>query len=60
MSPRTGRPKIDNPKGDFVGVRLDKSTIDKLDEAAKVKKTTRSEVVREGIEKVYSDIKKNP
>lgn len=58
MSPRTGRPKSDNPKGDFVGVRLDKLTVKKLDEVVKLKKSNRSEIIREGIELIYSDTKK--
>ena len=58
MSPRTGRPKSDNPKGDFVGVRLDKLTVEKLDEVVKLKKSNRSETIREGIELIYSDTKK--
>ena len=57
MSPRTGRPKSDNPKGDFVGVRLDKLTVEKLDEVVKLKKSNRSEIIREGIELIYSDTK---
>ena len=58
MSPRTGRPKSDNPKGDFVGVRLDKLTVEKLDEVVKLKKSNRTEIIREGIELIYSDTKK--
>ena len=58
MSPRTGRPKSENPKGDFVGVRLDKLTVEKLDEVVKLKKSNRSEIIREGIELIYSDTKK--
>ena len=58
MSPRTGRPKSDNPKGDFVGVRLDKLTVEQLDEVVKLKKSNRSEIIREGIELIYSDTKK--
>lgn len=58
MSPRTGRPKSENPKGEFVGVRLDKETIEKLDAVAEERQTSRSEVIREGIQKVYSDMKK--
>ena len=58
MSPRTGRPKIENPKEARIGVRLDKETVDKLDEITAIKKTTRSMVVREGIEKIYSEVKK--
>ncbi len=58
MSPRTGRPKSENPKGDFVGVRLDRQTVEKLDEVVKLKKSNRSEIIREGIELIYSDTKK--
>lgn len=58
MSPRTGRPKADNPKNERIGVRLDGETVKKLDEVTEARKTTRSEVIREGIEKVYSDMKK--
>ena len=50
MSPRTGRPKSDNPKGDFVGVRLDKLTVEKLDEVVKLK----SPIVRKSFEKELS------
>ncbi len=58
MSPRTGRPKTDNPKTVRIGVRLDSETVRKLDEATEIKQTTRSEIVREGIEKVFEDVKK--
>jgi len=58
LSPRTGRPKSENPKGDFVGVRLDRQTVEKLDEVVKLKKSNRSEIIREGIELIYSDTKK--
>ena len=53
-----GRPKVDNPKGNFVGVRLDDETIRKLDECAKQQKTSRSEIVRQGIEKIHKGMKK--
>ena len=58
MCPKMGRPKIENPKATLVGVRLDGETVKKLDEVTEARKTTRSEVIREGIEKVYSDMKK--
>lgn len=58
MSPRTGRPKSDNPKDVRIGVRLDSETIRKLDEVAAIKMENRSQVIRRGIELVYKDAKK--
>ena len=55
---RTGRPKSDNPKNIRIGVRMDKETLDHLDVVAKAKETTRVEVIRQGIEIQYQDIKK--
>lgn len=57
MSPM-GRPKSDNPKTKQLTVRLDGETLDKLDESAKALKTTRVEVIRKGIEKIFSETKK--
>ena len=58
MSPKTGRPKLDNAKNTRIGVRLDDSTLKKLDELVESRKTSRSEVVRECIEKEYKDATK--
>lgn len=58
MSPRTGRPKLDNAKDARIGVRLDKETMRKLDEVAASKQESRSDVIRRGIEREYQDIKK--
>ncbi len=58
MSPRTGRPKTDNPKSTQLAVRLDKSTLEKLDEVAKVNSETRVDTIRRGIERLYSELKK--
>ncbi len=58
MSPRTGRPKSDNPKATQVTARLDDTTIQKLEECAQALSATKAEVIRLGIEKVYSGIKK--
>lgn len=58
MSPRTGRPKADNPKVKQLGVRLDKETLDKLDILTDHYKETRVEVLRRGIEKLFSELKK--
>ncbi len=58
MSPRTGRPKSDNPKGKQLGVRLDKEELERLDIIAEHYKETRVASIRRGIEKLYSEIKK--
>ena len=58
MSPRTGRPKIDNPKSIQVSARLDSATIQKLEYCMEKLNLTKAEILREGIEKVYQGIKK--
>lgn len=58
MSPRTGRPKSENPKGKQLGVRFDKEQLERLDTVAEYYKETRVESIRRGVEKLYSDIKK--
>lgn len=58
MSPRTGRPKIQNPKSVQVTARLDEETVRMLDESAKALNLTRAETIRKGIEEVYSGVKK--
>lgn len=57
MSPRTGRPKSDNPKSKQLAVRLDDETVDKLDTVAKANSETRVQTIRRGIEKLYSELK---
>ena len=53
-----GRPKAENPKSKQLTVRLDNATFEKLEESAKILNITRVDVIRQGIEKVFSDIKK--
>lgn len=57
MSPRTGRPKTDNPKSERITVRLDDETLKKLDEVAKANSETRVQTIRRGIETLHSDLK---
>lgn len=57
MSPM-GRPKIPNPKAKQITVRLDNETFQKLEESAKRLGKTKVEVLRMGIEKVFSEIEK--
>ncbi len=54
MSPRTGRPPKENPKDIRIQIRLDKEELQKLDECVKREASTRSEIVRKGIDMVYS------
>lgn len=58
MSPRTGRPKAENPKDTRIQIRLDKETLDKLDECATKSSTTRSDIIRQGIDLVYAEKEK--
>lgn len=59
MSPvAKGTHLTDNPKDTMIRVRMDKATVAKLDECAEALDTTRSEVIRKGIDKVYDEIKK--
>lgn len=58
MSPRTGRPKSDNPKVKQLGVRFDEETLEKLDILVEHYKETRVEVIRRGIENLYLELKK--
>lgn len=58
MTPRTGRPKSENPKQTQLGVRFDKEQLKKLDAVANHYGETRAESIRRGVQKLYSDIKK--
>lgn len=56
MSPRTGRPKAENPKDIQLKIRADKQTIEDLDYCCKAKSLTRSDVIRLGIQKVKQEV----
>lgn len=49
MSPRTGRPKIENPLSVDVKVRFDSETNKKLVEYCKKNNVTRAEAIRKGV-----------
>ncbi len=49
MSPRTGRPKVDNPKSNDLKVRLDGITYEKLLQYCKEHNMTKAEAIRKGI-----------
>lgn len=49
MAPRTGRPKVDNPKSFSFSVRLDSETEAKLQEYCLRNEITKGEAVRRGV-----------
>ncbi len=49
MSPRTGRPKADNPKGINLTIRLDSETERLLRQHCEENKITKGEAIRRGI-----------
>ncbi len=58
MSPRTGRPKTDNPKDIQLKIRADKKTIEDLDFCCGRLNKTRSDIIRMGIQKVKGEVDK--
>ena len=58
MSPRTGRPKVDNPKEQRFTIRLDKNTGDRLDDYCADTGKKRAEAIREGIDLLLEGHKK--
>lgn len=55
---KKGTKLTDNPKDYMLRVRMDNSTLDKLDFISKNQNLTRSEVVRKSIQEKYDKIKK--
>ena len=56
MSPKTGRPHSDNPRQMRVETKMTVEELEKLDYCCKVTGKSRSEIVREGIDVVYSKL----
>lgn len=54
MSPRTGRPKAENPKNTDVKVRLDEQTAKKLEAYCQDNDITKAEAIRRGIHLLLS------
>lgn len=59
MSPRTGRPKSDNPKSNPIHVRLDDETKEILENYCKQEEIAKTEGIRRGIHRLKPDIKKD-
>lgn len=58
MSPRTGRPKSENPKSNPVHVRLDDEEKKILEEYCEQEQIVKTEAIRRGIRKLEFDIKR--
>lgn len=58
MVAKKGRPESENPKDFMLRVRVDKETLQQLDECCKAEFISRSEVVRKGIKEHYGKLKK--
>ncbi len=58
MSPRTGRPKSDNPKNMRLEIRLTQYEADRLKKCADTLKVSRTEVLIKGLELVESELRK--
>lgn len=58
MSPRTGRPKAENPKDIQLKIRADKQTVEDLEYCCEKTKLNKSEVIRLGIQKVKQEVDK--
>ncbi|OJU18544.1 MAG: CopG family transcriptional regulator [Clostridiales bacterium 43-6] len=54
---KLGRP-TDSPKTFMLRVKMDKDTLNKLDECCELEKVNRSEFVRDSIHRRYDDLKK--
>jgi len=57
LSPRTGRPPSDNPRLMRVETKMTREELEKLDFCCRETGKTRSEVIREGIDKAYARLK---
>ena len=58
MSPRTGRPKVENPKDIQLKIRADKQIIADLDFCCEKLSKTRSNVIRMGIQRIKAEAEK--
>ncbi|OJU18552.1 MAG: CopG family transcriptional regulator [Clostridiales bacterium 43-6] len=57
MSPRTGRPKAENPKNMSIKIRFDEETNQSLIEYCEKHNVSRTEAVRQGLQLLLSENK---
>ena len=58
MGIRKGTKLTEHPKDYLLRVRLDRETLEQLDECCQAEQLSRSEIVRQGIREQHSRIKK--
>jgi hypothetical protein len=58
MSPRTGRPRSNNPKSNPIHVRLDEESKEILEKYCNQESIPKTEGIRRGIQKLRPEIKK--
>lgn len=58
MSPRTGRPKAENPKDIQLKIRADKDTMEDLNYCCEKTGKTKSDIIRIGIRMVKAEVEK--
>ena len=57
MGSKMGRP-TQSPKNDTIKVRMANEDIEKLEYCCQMTGKTKSDIIREGIDKVYNELKK--
>lgn len=57
MSPRTGRPRSENPKSNPIHVRLDQETLGILESYCNQENIAKTEGIRRGIHRLKPEIK---
>lgn len=58
MSPRTGRPKAENPKDTQIKFLADKKTVADLAFCCEKLQKTKSDIIRMGIQKIKAEVEK--
>lgn len=58
MPPRTGRPKVENPKDIQLKIRADRQTMKDLDFCCEKLGKTKSDIIRLGIQRVKTELEK--
>lgn len=58
MSPRTGRPKAENPKNIQIKFLADKETVEDLEFCCEKLDKTKSDIIRLGIQRVKAEVEK--
>ena len=59
MSPRTGRPPLENPKSVKMNIRISEETAKDLQECAEALQISRVNVIEQGIRMVKANLEKN-